>query len=72
MKRMTPLRAIRAFCIECAGTSPEASKCTANKVDIEKARKEGDDTPYPECPLWPFRKGHYPKSEPYKGPKAPN
>jgi hypothetical protein len=47
----SPLKAIRAKCIDCSGGSPsEARKCVAYK-----------------CPLWAFRMGHNPfhgKSEP--------
>ena len=40
----TPLKAIRAWCIECGGDSPsEARKCPAMR-----------------CPLWPYRMGKNP------------
>jgi hypothetical protein len=41
---MTPMQAIRAHCIDCAGGSAsEVAKCAARK-----------------CPSWPFRFGHNP------------
>ena len=45
MKRISALRAIRKFCLECVGNSSyEVNLCVA-----------------PECPLFLFRKGHNPK-----------
>ena len=42
--KLTSLTAIRAFCLECLGWSPnEVTACTA-----------------PLCPLFPFRSGHNP------------
>ena len=41
-KRLSPLKAIRKFCLECTGTSKEVMLCTAQ------------DT----CPLYNFRLGH--------------
>lgn len=39
-----PVKAIRAFCLECAGESPiDVKECTA-----------------PDCPLYPFRFGKNP------------
>lgn len=61
MKRPSPLKAIRKFCLECAGSSHDVDLCTANPADIEKARKAGDETEYPVCSLYSYRKGHYPK-----------
>lgn len=44
-KKLTPLKAIKAKCIDCCGGSAhEARRCHI----------EG-------CPLWPYRKGHLPK-----------
>jgi hypothetical protein len=44
--RLTSLKAIRAFCLECVGwSSDEVYKCTA-----------------PNCPLFPFRFGIDPSS----------
>ncbi len=60
MKRKTPLRAIRAFCLECAGSSQEVALCTANEKDIAAYREAGDDTPYPVCLLYEYRFGHNP------------
>jgi hypothetical protein len=41
---MPPMKAIRAFCLECAGASPaEVRKCAAVR-----------------CPLWPLRMGRWP------------
>lgn len=45
-KTMTPLKAIRAKCIECSnGSVGEVRKCVS-----------------PACPLFPFRMGHKPKT----------
>ncbi len=58
MKQVTPLKAIRAFCLQCVcGSSMEVELCTANTKDILASRKEGDDTPYEPCPLYPYRFG---------------
>lgn len=47
MKKLTPMKAIRAKCVECcAGNVREVSKCT-----IEK------------CALYPYKSGHRPKGE---------
>lgn len=44
--RLTPLTAIRSFCLEClAWSSDEVEKCTA-----------------PLCPLFPFRSGKEPST----------
>ena len=41
---MTPMRAIRAKCIDCCcGQRAEVRQCTAQR-----------------CPLWPYRMGHRP------------
>lgn len=45
MKQLTPIKAIRAFCSECAGTPREATTCTATAET---------------CPLWIYRTGHRP------------
>lgn len=45
----SPLRAIRAFCIECSGNNKaEVRRCTCEK-----------------CQLFPFRMGHRPKVNGY-------
>ena len=47
MKRKTPIKAIRAKCIDCCcGDLKEVRECT-----IE------------ECPLWPYRMGRRPKDD---------
>jgi hypothetical protein len=61
MKRLSPLRAIRKFCLECAGSSPEVDLCTANPEDIERAGTAGDEIEYAGCPLYDYRKGHNPR-----------
>ena len=61
-KRFSPLKSIRRFCLECAGTSSEVENCTANPETIEKAKKAGDETEYTGCPLYDYRSGHSPKS----------
>ena len=61
LKRKGPLKAIRAFCLECCGSSSkEVSLCTANLADIKKAKDEGDETAYDGCPLYEFRFGKNP------------
>ena len=60
MKRKGPLKAIRAFCLECCGTPKEVSLCTGNLSDIEKAHKNGDENDYQACPLYEFRFGKNP------------
>jgi hypothetical protein len=42
---MTPIKAIRAHCIACAGNNQKAPK----------------SCPTETCPLWPYREGHDPK-----------
>jgi len=45
MKSLTPVKAIRAKCIECSGDDKaEVRLCT-----------------FGECPLWPYRMGRRPK-----------
>ena len=47
MKILTPIKAIRARCLDCcAGQKKEVRLCPAK-----------------ECPLWPYRMGHRPKAE---------
>ena len=49
----SPLKAIRAFCLECmCGSSPEVKECTC---DGQKA---------PLCPLYQYRLGHNPNRQP--------
>ena len=44
---MTPMKAIRAKCIDCMCFQPaEVKRC-----------------PSENCPLWPYRMGHRPKKE---------
>lgn len=45
MQRLTPIKAIRAKCLDC---------CADQIVEV---RLCGDDS----CPLWPYRMGHRPK-----------
>lgn len=43
-KRLTPIKAIRAKCLECScGNNTEVRECVI-----------------PECPLYPYRMGHNP------------
>lgn len=45
MKKLTPMRAIRAKCVECSGGSiNEPKRCLVLS-----------------CPLYPYREGHRPK-----------
>ena len=60
MKRLSPLKSIRKFCLECAGTSNEVALCTANPKDISLAAEMGDETEYAGCPLYEFRFGKNP------------
>lgn len=55
MKRLGPLKSIRKFCLECAGTYKEVELCTSNPTDIKKADLAGDEIPYLGCPLYEFR-----------------
>ena len=49
MKKLTPIKAIRAKCLDCcAGQSGEVKLCPAEK-----------------CPLYPYRFGHRPKEGNY-------
>lgn len=45
MKVLTPIKAIRAHCIECSGG----------------AKKEVRECPIENCPLYPYRMGKRPK-----------
>lgn len=60
MKKLTPMKAIRAKCIECSGGSAyEVRLC-----------------PIKKCPLYPYRSGHRPKvdtlsTEGLETPKPP-
>lgn len=44
MKRMTPVKAIRAKCLDC---------CCDQSAEVRLCRSE-------DCPLWPYRMGHNP------------
>ena len=44
MKRMTPVKAIRAKCLDC---------CCDQSAEVRLCQAE-------ECPLWPYRMGHNP------------
>lgn len=44
MERLTPLKAIRAKCIDC---------CCGNTFEVREC-------PCEDCPLWAFRDGHNP------------
>lgn len=46
-KRLTPIRAIRAKCLDCSCWQP----------------KEVRQCPHAECPLYPYRFGHNPKRQ---------
>lgn len=49
MKRLTPIKAIRAKCLDCcAGQNNEVKLCPVEK-----------------CPLYPYRFGHRPKESNY-------
>jgi hypothetical protein len=45
MKQLTPIKAIRAKCMDCTCNQP----------------KEIRECPIIGCPLWPYRMGHRPK-----------
>jgi hypothetical protein len=59
--RLTPLRAIRKFCLECAGSSREVELCTAGP------KQPGDGGDYGGCPLYDFRQGHNPAHRGHAG-----
>lgn len=46
-KKLTPLKAIRAKCIDCSGGVP----------------KEVRECPIKDCPIYPYRMGRRPKDE---------
>ena len=51
MKSLTPIKAIRAKCIDCsAGSAKEVRLC-----------------PVTACPLWPYRMGRRPKADTPEG-----
>ncbi|WP_321404536.1 hypothetical protein [Maridesulfovibrio sp.] len=52
MKKLTPLKAIRAKCVDCCGDN----------------RKEVAACPVENCPLWIFRAGKRPKEDYDKSP----
>ena len=41
---LTPMKAIRAKCLDC---------CAGSQAEVRLC-------PMPDCPLWPYRKGHRP------------
>ncbi len=45
--KVSPLRAIRARCLDCVGSAEAVRTCTAYKPILSQ----------PECPLWPHREG---------------
>lgn len=45
--KVSPLRAIRSNCLDCAGSAEAVRTCTAYKPFLSQ----------PECPLWPHREG---------------
>jgi len=57
-KANSPLRAIRAKCLDCSTTSKTVKYCTCDGVNCPTA-----------CPLWPFRFGKRPSTA-RKGPLA--
>lgn len=72
LKRKAPLKAIRAFCLDCCGSSSkEVELCTANPADIKKAKTESDETEYQGCPLYEFRFGKNPARKGLGGPGKP-
>ena len=61
MKRLSPLKAIRANCLDCCGgSSKEVELCSANPRDISLAEAAGDETPYKGCFLYEYRFGRNP------------
>lgn len=52
----TPLRAIRAGCLDCAGSAEAVRDCTAYKPFLD----------IPECALWPHREGKRLVTEEYR------
>ena len=68
MKRLSPLKAIRRFCLDChGGSSKEVATCSANPEDITKEGLMEENINYEGCPLWEFRLGHNPKRKRRKG-----
>lgn len=61
MKKLSPLKSIHKFCIECSGSSYSVTKCTANEEDIRKAKGLDPEAGYEPCPFWPWRTGHRPE-----------
>lgn len=55
-KRLTPIKAIRAKCLECSGDS-------VNEVKL---------CVIPDCPLYPYRLGHNPYIKVSEARKAAN
>jgi len=61
MKKLTPVKAIRLFCLDCCGMSrKDVESCTANPDDIKAAKLNGDNTDYEGCPLYRYRMGRNP------------
>ena len=57
--RLTPLKAIRKFCLECCGGERVGvSECTANEQGIAKSQ---DPELYKPCFLYEFRFGTNPR-----------
>ena len=50
MKTLRPLKAIRATCMECAGTAKAVAYCTCDGLNSTK------------CQLWPYRFGIRPET----------
>lgn len=55
----TPLRAIRAFCLQCVGSPAEVSACTGKMIFG------------PGCPLHRYRTGHNEKCKHGRAPAKP-
>jgi len=51
MRLLTPIKAVRAYCIECSGF---------DRVEVKGCEMV-------DCPLWPYRMGHRPKKNPDHG-----
>jgi hypothetical protein len=59
LKRLTPLKAIKKFCLDCCGGSRKAvEECTANPTDIASSL---DPDVYTVCVLWEYRFGKNPR-----------
>jgi len=50
IKATSPIRGIRAKCLDCQGSSPAVKWCPSNGVTST------------ECPLWPYRFGMMPRT----------